>query len=60
MPEVNDGIYKVRTGNNNERLIQVPFLPTTHYWRYVNVETGEIRLVPVLSNSPTLPLRTNE
>ena len=53
MTEINDGIYKVRTGNNNERLIQVPFLPATHYWRYVNVETGEIRLVPVGGKNAT-------
>ena len=46
MTETRDGIYKARTGNHGERMIQVRASSKVHYWRYVNEENGEIRFVP--------------
>ncbi len=46
MTETNDGIYKTRSGNHGEKLIQVRNMSGIHYWRFVNEETGEIRFVP--------------
>ena len=46
MTETKVGIYKTRTGNHGETLVHVPKTPHTHFWCYVNDESGEIRLVP--------------
>ena len=47
MVETFDGVYKTRTGNHGERLIQMPVIAQTWYKRYFNEESGEIRMVPV-------------
>jgi hypothetical protein len=46
LTETKDGIYKTRTGNHGEKLIQVRASAGVHYWRYMNEETREIRFVP--------------
>jgi hypothetical protein len=40
--ELKDGIYHVRTGNNGEKLIQVPKKANGHYWRYIDDEINNI------------------
>ena len=47
MTEIRDGVYKTRTGSHGEKLIQIRASSVSEYIRFVNEETGEIKLVPI-------------
>jgi hypothetical protein len=47
MTETRDGTFKTRDGSNNEKLIQIRKSSAPEYTRFVDDESGIIRLVPV-------------
>lgn len=47
MAEIFDGVYKSRVGSHLEKLIQIPVTSKQYYQRFVDEDTGIIRLVPV-------------
>jgi len=49
--EIKDGIFKIRQGNHGSVTLQVPVVAArhSHYWRFYNEQTGEIRFVPAKS-----------
>ena len=48
MVETRDGTYKTRNGSHGERLIQIRAGSDVEYVRYVDENTGIIRLIPNL------------